>query len=596
MIRERLELLRQEMRKKKIDLYVVPTADFHESEYVGDYFKAREFITGFTGSAGVAVITLQEAGLWTDGRYFLQAAKQLEGTTVDLYRMGDEGVPTIYEFVDSKLAEAGVIGFDGRVVNTAMGLKLQKIASKYQGKLAIDEDLIGLIWKDRPNLSAKPAYILQEKYSGESVSSKMARVRREMEEQGTEVHVLTCLYDIAWLLNLRGDDIHCVPVVLSYLVLNADSCVFFVNPKVLNDEVNAYLCRNKIQVRDYEEIYDYVKEIKANKGILLSNTQVNYRIYENLPQGIKVVDAPSPCQKMKSIKNAIEIKNIVEAHRKDGVAMIKFMYWLKTNIGKKTITEISASDYLEDLRRQQKHFKDLSFSTISAYGAHGAMMHYSATEKTDAKLENHGLYLVDSGGHYLEGSTDITRTFVLGDLTDEERLNYTSVVRSNLNLASARFLYGCTGINLDILARGPIWDRNLDYKCGTGHGVGYMLNIHEGPNGFRWRTVPERQDSAILEEGNITTDEPGIYIEGKHGVRIENELLCKKGEKNEYGQFMYFEVLTFVPIDLDGIDPDEMTKTERQKLNEYHQLVYDKMSPFLEPEEAAWLAQYTRKI
>ena len=596
MIPERLTALREEMKRRSIDIYVVPTADFHESEYVGEHFKARKFITGFTGSAGTAVITLKEAGLWTDGRYFVQAEKQLEGSTVTLYRMAEEGVPAVEEFVKDKLPQGGCIGFDGRTVNGAWGEKFVAIAEEKKGSLFVGEDLINLIWTDRPELSKAPLFILEEKYSGKITAEKIKDVRAKMAEEGADVHILTSLCDIAWLLNIRGGDIQSVPVVLSYLVLTRDQCIWFLQEEVVDDTIRAYLKENHIETRPYDDIYTYVPTIPESAVVLMNKSSVNYRICSELNKNIQVINKPNPTELMKAVKNPVEVDNTRLAHVKDGVAVTKFMYWLKTNIGKIPMTEISASDYLEARRREQENFIDLSFTTISAYGANAAMMHYSATPESNTELKPEGFLLVDSGGHYYEGTTDITRTFVLGTISDEMKQHFTAVCRSNMKLANAKFLYGACGLNLDILARGPLWDMGIDYKCGTGHGVGYILNVHEGPNGFRWKIVPERHDSGVLEEGMITTDEPGVYLEGKYGIRTENELVCRKAEKNEYGQFMEFENITYAPIDLDGIDPEQMSPREKQMLNDYHKKVYEVLSPYMTEEENEWLKKYTRAI
>lgn len=592
-VSDRIKALREEMKKRGIDLYIVPTSDFHESEYVGDYFKVRSFLTGFTGSAGTAVITQEEAGLWTDGRYFIQAQKQLEGGPVTLYRMGEEGVPTVKEYVSQTLGEGCCLGFDGRVMNAKAGEEYAKIASEKHGKLAAEEDLAGIIWEERPPFPTAPAFLLEEKYAGESTESKLQKVRGKMKEKKADIHILTSLYDIAWLFNIRGGDIANVPVVMSFAVATMEECLWFVHREVLNPQVCSYCADNHIVIRDYEEIYDYAKDVPPDKKVLLNKNIVNYRICGSLKA--ETIHAPNPTELMKAVKNETELTNICNAHVKDGVAFTKFMYWLKTHIGKETITEISASDYLEACRREQDLFLDLSFDTISAYGANAAMMHYSATPETDAVLQPEGFLLVDSGGHYLDGSTDITRTISLGRLTREQKEHFTAVCRSNLSLASAKFLYGCRGSNLDILAREPLWSRGLDYKCGTGHGIGYVLNVHEGPNSFRWKIAEDRLD-CVLEEGMVTTDEPGVYLERKYGIRTENELICRKAEKNEYGQFMEFEIITYAPIDLDAVLPEEMTENERRILNEYHEMVYEKISPFLDPEERTWLKEYTRKI
>ena len=595
MIQERLAALREEMKKRNIAIYVVPTADFHESEYVGSYFKARKFITGFTGSAGTAVITLTEAGLWTDGRYFVQAAKQLEGTTVTLYKMGMEGVPKVNEYIENTLAEGECLGFDGRVVNGGWGKELEEIVAKKHGSLYVDEDLIDLIWKDRPAMSAETVRILDMAYTGKSTKEKLADVRAVMKEKGAQLHLMSSLYDIAWLLNVRGNDISYVPVVLSFLALSEDSCTWFVQEQIVTEELKAYLTENGITTQPYESFYDYVKNIHVDK-VLMNKQVANYRICNNIPASVEVLDEKDPTERMKAIKNETEVRNTRNAHVKDAVAMCRFMYWLKKNVGKIPMTEISVSDYLEQLRAEQEGFLDLSFDTICGYADHGAIVHYSATPESDVPLKPEGLLLVDSGGHYLEGTTDITRTFVLGPITDEMKADFTRVCRSNMNLANVRFLHGCTGINLDVIAREPFWEANLDYNHGTGHGVGYILNVHEGPNAFRWQKSAGRSEDSVLEEGMITTDEPGIYIEGKYGIRLENELLCCKGEKNEYGQFMYFENITYVPFDLDAIDPEQMTSVERSRLNEYHAKVYEVVSPYLEGEEKAWLKEATRAI
>ncbi|MEG1802079.1 MAG: aminopeptidase P family protein [Lachnospiraceae bacterium] len=596
MVKERLKQLREEMKKRGIDIYVVPTSDFHESEYVGEYFKARRFISGFTGSAGTAVITMDEAGLWTDGRYFLQAAAQLEGSTVTLFRMGEEGVPTVGEYMKKSLKKGGCIGFDGRVVNTQSGETYKKIAEEKEGTVYAKEDLIDLIWQDRPQLPKEPIFVLEEKYAGESTQSKLKRVRAEMEKAKANTHILTCLYDIAWLLNIRGNDIACVPVVLSFVVVTKSECYLFLNSEVLTTDTRKYLEDNQVTIKDYEEIYSFVSTLHKEDRVMLHKAEANFNITSALQKGIEIVDCPNPSTKMKSIKNDIEIKNTIAAHVKDGVAFTKFMYWLKTNIGKIPMDELMASDYLEGCRRAQDHFLELSFDTICAYGPNAAMMHYQAKPEAFAELKPEGFLLVDSGGHYYEGTTDITRTMALGPISQEQRLHFTTVVRACMGLGAAKFLHGCSGQNLDILARGPMWDMGLDYKCGTGHGVGYLLNVHEGPQGFRWRIVAERNDSAVLEAGSITTDEPGIYLDGKYGIRIENELVCREAEKNEYGQFMNFETITFAPIDLDAIDVEELTKTEKKRLNEYHAMVYNTISPYMTAEENEWLKQYTRAI
>lgn len=592
---ERLEQLRRLMAERHMDAYLIPTADFHESEYVGEYFKCRKFITGFTGSAGIAVVTASEAGLWTDGRYFVQAARQLEGSGFTLQRMGQEGVPSIEEYLETALPEHGVLGFDGRVVNSRMGTELKERLEDKAVTLAYTEDLVGMIWTDRPELSAEPVWVLEERYAGKPAAEKIARLRADMKKAKASVHVLTTLDDIVWLLNIRGNDIPYNPVVLSYLVMTGEDCSLFINDAVLNQEVRAYLEGLGVTVRPYNDIYEFVKSFR-NEKVLLETSRTNYAILNNLDGSNKIIDQVNPTVLAKAVKNDVEIENERRAHIKDGVAVTKLLYWLKKNIGTIPMTEISVSDYCEQLRREQEGNLGLSFDTISAYKENAAMCHYSATPESNKELRPEGLYLIDSGGQYYEGTTDITRTVALGPITDEEREHFTLVAMSMLRLGHVKFLYGCRGLTLDYAAREVFWSRGLNFDHGTGHGVGYLLNVHERPHGIRWKMVQERMDNAVLEEGMVTSDEPGLYIEGSHGIRTENLMVCRKAGKNEYGQFMEFEFLTYVPIDLDALDPSIMEPRDIAYLNEYHKDVYEKISPYLTEEEALWLKEYTRAI
>ncbi|ENY8963422.1 aminopeptidase P family protein [Clostridioides difficile] len=595
-IKDRLSGLRKFMEEKNIDAYMIPSSDNHQSEYVGDYFKSREFISGFNGSAGTVIVTKDEAGLWTDGRYFIQAESQLEGSTIKLFKMGQEGCPTTNEYLYKNIPEGGTLGFDGRVISAREGATLAEKLSKKGIKIEYQYDLIDSIWSDRPALSDSKAFLLDVKYCGESFSSKLARLREKMSEKGTSTHVITTLDDIAWLFNIRGGDVKYNPVVLSYAVITLKEVYLFVDESKLNEEILDELAKENVQIKPYNDVYEFVKNIDKTEKVLLDGTKLSYTIYNNIPCEVEKVDEFNPVMFFKAQKNEVELENIRNSHVKDGVAFTKFMYWLKKNVGKMEITEISATQKLEDLRREQEGFFEPSFNTIAAYKEHAAMMHYSATPESNYKLEAEGLFLVDSGGQYYDGTTDITRTTVLGPISDELKLHFTSVARGMINLSKAKFLHGCRGYNLDILSRSCMWNMGIDYQCGTGHGIGFVLNVHEAPNGFRWRVVPERFDSAVLEEGMVTTNEPGIYIEGSHGIRTENEIVVRKAEKNFYGQFMEFEVVTLAPIDLDGIVPELMNKDEKDYLNWYHKLVYDKISPFLTDEEREWLKVYTRAI
>ena len=591
---KRITALRAIMKREGIDYYYIPTADFHESEYVVEYFKARKFITGFTGSAGVAVIGQEEAWLWTDGRYFIQAAAQIEGSGFGLMKMGQEGVPTVMQYLGEKLQEGQCIGFDARVVNTNDAKEFAKIAAKKHGSLKTDNDLLDEVWTDRPALVHQPADVLKDEFNGEATASKLARVREQMEKEEAQYHIISTLDDIAWILNVRGNDIPHVPVVLSFLVIGKEDAMWFVEENALSDAVKEMAAECGITIRPYEDVYAYAATIPENSTVLLDKRKVNYRITNALSETVHIVSKANPSQLMKSIKNEIELENTRKAHLLDGIAVTKFMYWLKKNVGKIPMDEVSVSDYLQSLREQMEGYRDISFDTIAGYNANAAMMHYKAEPDTAAKLEPQGMLLVDSGGHYDTGTTDITRTFVLGPISDIQKKHFTMVVKSNLNLANVKFLYGCNGISLDVICREPIWKENLDYQCGTGHGVGYLLNVHEGPNSFRWQYRPGFDNP--FEAGMITTDEPGIYLQDQYGIRTENELICVKGEKNQYGQFMGFENITYVPIDLDGIDKQYLNAEDVKQLNDYHKMVYEKISPYMTPEENEWLKEYIRAI
>lgn len=596
MIKQRIENIRDLMKEKNIYAYIVPSSDYHQSEYVGDYFKSREFMSGFTGSSGTLIISMDEAGLWTDGRYFIQAEQELKDSGIKLFKMGEEGVPTIEEYLLEKLPKNSTLGFDGRVMSVKEG---QSLANKLAFKginIEYKYDLVNDIWEDRCLLPTEKAFLLGTEYSGESFSDKLSRIRAVMKEKKATTHILASLDDIAWLFNIRGRDVKSNPVVLSYAVISIDSVYLFIDKNKIGEDIRAELSKENVQIKGYEEVYEFIKKIEENEVVLIDTSKVNYAIYSNIPSNVQKIEERNPSILFKSIKNEIELKNIRNSHIKDGVAFTKFMYWLKNNIGKIEITEISATQKLEEFRREQDKFIEPSFSTIAAYKDHAAMMHYSATEESNYKLEPRDLFLVDSGGQYFDGTTDITRTIALGPIPENVRKDFTNVVRGMIRLSKAKFLYGCRGYNLDILARGPLWEEGIDYKCGTGHGIGFVLNVHEGPNGFRWKVREDIDDTCILEEGMVTTNEPGVYVENSHGIRIENEIVVRKAEKNEYGQFMDFEVITFAPIDLDAIDESLILKDEKVYLNNYHKQVYDKISPYLNEEEKQWLKTYTREI
>ena len=591
---ERLSALRKCMEEKNIDVYVVPTADFHQSEYVGEHFKARKFITGFSGSAGTAVITKTEARLWTDGRYFIQAAAQLEGTTVELMKMGEPDVPELNAYIEEVLKEGETLGFDGRVVSVGEGEGYAAIARKKNAKVNYQVDLIDEIWEDRPVLSEEPAFDLDVKYAGENVASKLARIREEMKEAGTNVHVVSTIDDICWTLNIRGNDIDFFPLVLSYGIITMDSFELYIDEKKLDDKLKAKLAKDGVNLHPYNDIYEDVKKFGSDVVAMIDPGKLNYALFNNIPENVKTVKKRNPAILMKAIKNPVEIENIRKAQIKDSVAHVRFMKWLKENVGKMRITEMSASDKLDEFRAEMGNFIRPSFEPISSFGEHGAIVHYTSSPETDVELKEGQLFLTDTGAGFYEGSTDVTRTYALGEVPQIMKDHFTLVAISNLQLGSAKFLEGSTGMILDILARKPFWDRDLNFNHGTGHGVGYLLNIHEGPAGFRWKY--RKGETEVLQEGMVITDEPGIYIEGSHGIRLENELLTCKGTLNEYGQFMYFEAITLIPMDLDAINPDIMTQEDKKLLNDYHAKVYEVIAPYLNEEEQEWLKKYTRAI
>ena len=591
---ERIAKLRQHMAEKNIDAYIISSADFHQSEYVGDYFRARAFITGFTGSAGTAVITQTEAGLWTDGRYFIQAEKELSGSEVKLFKMENPGVPTVEEYLDTVLPENGTLGFDGRSISVEQGKIFQKLFAYKNVTIEYSYDLVDFVWENRPSLSEYPVFLLDEKYTGESTASKLSRVHEAMKKAGASAHILITLDDIAWLLNFRGRDVAFTPVVLSYAVVMMDCVHLFINENKLSDEIKAVLSNDNVILHPYNDVYDFVKDLSSNEVVLYDPLRLNYALYSNIPSNMKVVEQQNPCILMKAVKNEIEIANIKNAHIKDGVAHAKFLYWLKNTIGQEVIKEIDASDKLENFRKEQEGFLWPSFGSISAAGPNAAMCHYSASEESNRELSIGEFYLSDTGGNYYEGSTDITRTYALGEVSDELKRDFTLVLKGNLALSETKFLYGCTGQNLDILARQYLWNVGKDYNHGTGHGVGYLLSIHENAARFNWKSLEESQRP--LQAGMIISNEPGLYIEDSHGIRIENEVLVCKGEKTGFGQFMYLEPITYAPIDLDAIDTTLLRDDEKAVLNAYHKKVYELVSPYLAEKENEFLKKYTRAI
>lgn len=593
-MKKEITQLQQKMAEMSIDYYLVPTSDYHHSEYISNYFKCREYLSGFTGSAGTLLVSQTQAWLWADGRYHIQAQQELTGTGIHLMKDGLTGVPTLSDFLKDCMETGQILGFDGRLYTSGFISGLKRKLSAKQILFVYDKDLVQEIWKDRPKLVAEPVYVYPERYAGTTVSEKIAAYRDYLMKYQADCQLLTSLTDIAWLFNLRGHDVACTPVFLSYAFLSLKEVILFIQEGVLTQEAKEYLQNNGIETRDYHSFYDFVKSIEHVR-MLVDYSDLNYCCYQSLSDTNTLLRAAKYTTSAKIIKNDTEIEHTRACHLRDGVYMTKFMYWLKNTIRKRSLSELEAAAYIDQLRLSDDLALDLSFETISAYGKNAAIVHYRPSAESNTVVEAKGMLLVDSGGHYLDGTTDITRTFILGPITEEEKLCYTTTCRSMLHLANAKFLTGCRGSNLDCLAREPMWELGIDFLHGTGHGVGHVLSVHEGPNNFRFRVNSGNLD-AVLLPGMITTDEPGIYQAEKFGIRIENELLCKKWKQNQYGQFLEFEYLTYAPIDLDGIEPDLMNEQEKQWLNDYHKKVYEKISPYLSKDERKWLKEYTREI
>lgn len=588
-VRERIEELRKLMRERGIEAYIVPSADPHQSEYVAEHYAARAFITGFTGSAGTAVITLKDAGLWTDGRYFIQAENELKDTGITLFKMGEKGVPTVEMFLKEYLDKEAKVAFDGKVVSVQYFKNLKQNLESKGSSFETNEDLIDIIWKNRPEKPCTKVIIHDTRYAGKSREDKLCEVIKEMKAIGVNHYVISGLDDIAWLLNIRGRDVKCNPLTIAYSVISEEKCYLFIDDEKLDSEVRTELKKANVEIRSYDSVGKFLKTITEGT-MLLDPSKTNTWIQSSI--NIKTIEDMDITTKLKAVKNDVEIQNVRNAMVRDGVAMVKFISWLKKTIKTRNITEIEASDKLEEIRRYGDKFYDLSFSTISAYKANASMPHYKAVEEKQATIKQEGFYLVDSGAQYLDGTTDITRTIVVGVLTEEERLDYTLVLKGMIDLTMQRFLYGTTGSNIDIIARIPLWNAGMDFKHGTGHGIGFFLNVHEGPH--RIASVP---NTVRLEKGMIVSNEPGVYKAGKHGIRTENLVVVQEDENTEYGgQFMKFETLTLCPIDKEAIDVTLLTAEEKAWLNNYHKTVFEKLSTYLQGEELEYLRQATEEI
>ena len=585
----RLEALRRLMRGRGIDAYLVLTDDYHASEYVGDYFKSRAYLSGFTGSAGTLVVTAEEAGLWTDGRYFLQAAEQLQGSGIALRKMGED--MTIPAYLSSVLSSGQCLGYDGRTVRAGYAAQLRNALQQQDIRFDETADLVSELWTDRPPFPAAPVWELPTVYTGKSRSEKLAELRRAMADAGADCHLLAALDDIAWLFNLRGGDVPYNPVFMAYALLTPQETVLYAAPAAFSADLTAALGKYGITLRPYGQIYEDLAALPHGSRVLLDEDAVNVALCRALPQGVATVALTNPTTLCKAQKTPAEQENMRLAHIYDGVALTKLLCWLHTQ--PLSVTELAIADKLESLRAACPDYLGQSFAPIIAAGAHGAIIHYEPTEASNTPLVNNSFLLMDTGAQYWQGTTDVTRTVAIGTLSDEQKTHYTAVLRGHLALAAAHFKHGCTGVNLDCLARAPLWELGLDYNHGTGHGVGYLLNVHEGPQGIRLR---DQNGGAVLEEGMILSDEPGVYFENRYGIRLENLLLCRKAEKTDHGQFMAFDTLTMVPFDRRAIDPAQMTQQELTLLNRYHAAVYQAISPHLTAEERIWLYEATQPL
>lgn len=632
-IQDRLAALRHKMSGLGIDYFLIPTADYHNSEYVAPYFQTRHYFSGFSGSNGTLVVGMEEAGLWTDGRYFIQAEKELEGTGVDLYREMEEGVPTVSEWLEDRMKENGTLGFDGGCISVSQVRQLKKKLAGKNVTFVSQYDPAEGIWTDRPALPCHPAFVLGEEYSGESTESKLGRLRKKMRQAGAQVYVESKLDNLMWLFNLRGADVECTPVALSFGLVTMDRQVLFIQESEVTEKVRAYAYSIDLELQPYNNVGAFLEDsslyhnaaaaaidsmdaavqamtddTKFDCRVLFNPGSLSMRLYDAMARGrqaagIQVrthydVEKRSPVEDFKAAKNETELKNIRAAYRDDSAAVCRFLYWLHKHVENGTVdtlTEYTAAQKMDSLRAEISDYVDLSFGTISAYGPNAAMMHYSAKENDCAQLRPEGMLLVDCGGQYLRGTTDVTRTMALGPVTEDMRRHYTLTAVGNLQLLDAVFLYGCTGRNVDILARQPLWSTFVDYKCGTGHGIGYLLGVHEGPQNIRWR-FSEGMAEVPLETGMIVSDEPGVYIEGQYGIRIETILEVVEAAKNGDGRFLRFSPLTLVPLDPALIDPAYLTPQTRTVLNRYHARVYEEIAPLLSEEEREWLRVQTAVI
>ena len=589
-IKERIHALRMTFRPNNIKAFIIPSTDPHLSEYVAPYWMSREWISGFTGSAGTAVILMDKAGLWTDSRYFLQAEKELEGSGITLYKEMLPETPSITKFLCQNLKPGESVSIDGKMFSVQQVEQMKEDLAPYHLQVNLFGDPLKNIWKDRPSMPDAPAFIYDVKYAGKSCGEKVAAIRTELKKKGIFALFLSSLDEIAWTLNLRGSDVHCNPVIVSYLLVTQDEVVYFISPEKITQEVNKYLQEQQVSLRKYDEAESFLNSF-TGENILIDPKKTNYAIYSAINPACKVVRGESPVTLLKAIRNEQEIAGIHHAMQRDGVALVKFLKWLEASVLSGKETELSVDRKLHEFRAAQPLYMGESFDTIAGYKEHGAIVHYSATKESDVTLQSKGFLLLDSGAQYLDGTTDITRTIALGELTEEEKTDYTLILKGHIALAMAKFPAGTRGAQLDVLARMPIWSHGMNFLHGTGHGVGHFLSVHEGPQSIRMNENP-----IVLQPGMVTSNEPGVYKAGSHGIRTENLTLVCKDKEGMFGEYFKFETITLCPICKKGIIKEMLTAEEVKWFNDYHQTVYKKLSPSLNEEEKKWLLEATKAI
>lgn len=589
-INERLNALRMACDASHVAAYIIPSSDPHLSEYVAPHWKAREWISGFTGSAGTVVVLQEQAGLWTDSRYFLQAEAELQETGITLYKEGLPETVDIPTLLAQNLKPGETVGVDGSLFSAQQVAQLEQVLAAHGLQLNTTLDLLGEIWKERPAMPQAPAFLYEESYAGKSCQEKIEAIRTELKRVGMEGLFVSALDEIAWTLNLRGSDVHCNPVVVSYLLITEKEVVYFIAPEKVSQEVRAYLEAEQVSLHPYAEVTQYLSRVNL-LTIGLNPARTNHAIYSAASRECRIISGDSPIALLKAVRNTQEIAGVQRAMQRDGVAMVRFLKWLEERLPTGEESELSIDTKLQKLRAEQPLYKGKSFNTIAGYGAHAAIIHYTADATTNATLQPKGFLLLDSGAQYLDGTTDITRTIALGELTDEEREDYTLVLKGHIALSQARFPAGTRGAQLDVLARMPMWSRGMNYLHGTGHGVGHFLSVHEGPQSIRMNENPIE-----LEPGMVTSNEPGIYKAGSHGIRIENLLLVRPAFSGMFGEYLQFETLTLCPICTKGVIREMLTAEELSWLNEYHQRVYTELAPALDERERDWLQKATQII